>query len=166
MRNAGHARISWTESLGGATLAVVMLLGGAACAKPQAAAPGEVDALVASGDTVGLAHLAERQCSAQPSSARQTCYEDYFVHLAGSDRVHVALGALAALAAEHADIQREGHGYTHIIGIRAWHPGADVARDLPQLHGPVPVWLLPRRNPGVPDPGWQRRLGTGGRAVQ
>jgi hypothetical protein len=127
MRNAGHARIRWTESLGGATLAAVMLLGGAACAKPQAATPGEVDALVAKSDTVGLAHLAERQCGAQPGGAKQTCYEDYFVHLAGSDRVHVALGALAALAAEHSDIQRDGHGYTHIIGIRAWHPGADVA---------------------------------------
>ena len=41
--------------------------------------------------------------------------------------MHVALGALAALAAEHSDIQRDGHGYTHVIGIRAWHPGADVA---------------------------------------
>ena len=27
----------------------------------------------------------------------------------------------------HPDIQRDGHGYTHVIGIRAWHAGADVA---------------------------------------
>jgi hypothetical protein len=107
-------------------IAAILLLGGAACARPQVAGAAEIDAMATKGDTVGLAHLAERECSGKSSEAKQTCYEDYFVKLARSDRVRVALGALGALAADYPEIQRDGHGYTHVIGIRAWHPGADV----------------------------------------
>ena len=129
MPNAGPGNSSPTVTrrrLGTAAVAAILLLAGAACARPQAAASGDIDAMAAKGDTVGLAHLAERECQAKSAEAKQTCYEDYFVKLARSDRVRVALGALAALAADYPDIQREGHGYTHVIGIRAWHPGADV----------------------------------------
>jgi hypothetical protein len=106
--------------------AAVLLLGGAACARPQAATTAGIDAMAAKGDTLGLAHQAEGECRGKTSEAEQTCYEDYFVKLARSDRVHVALGALAALAADHPEVARDGHGYTHVIGIRAWHTGADV----------------------------------------
>lgn len=118
---AGRERSSAT-----ALLAAVLLLGGAACARPQVASPAAIDAMATAGDTVGLAHLAERECVGKSSEAQQTCYEDYFVKLARSDRVRVALGALAALAAKHPDVALDGHGYTHVIGIRAWQPGADV----------------------------------------
>jgi hypothetical protein len=131
MRSAGLASRRGIDPMKGAlttALATMLLIAGAACAKPQAAMPGEVDALVAKGDTVGLARLAERECRGM-GAGTQTCYEDYFVRLAGSDRVHIALGALAALADRHKDIQRDGHGYTHVIGIRAWKPGANV-RDI------------------------------------
>ncbi len=110
-----------------ASLATLLMLGWTACAKPQAATVAEVDAMAAHGDTVGLAHLASRECLGRNAEGKQTCYEDFFVRLARSDRVHVALGALAALAAEHPEIARDGHGYTHVIGIRAWHAGADVS---------------------------------------
>ena len=122
MRNAGHASRRITALIGAA-----LLLFGVACARPQVAAADEIDALAAKGDTVALARAAERECVGKAAEAAQTCYEDYFVKLARSDRVAVALGALAALAANHSDIQRDGHGYTHVIGIRAWQPGADVA---------------------------------------
>jgi hypothetical protein len=127
MLNAGHEKTKLNSLVGRAVLAVMLLVGGAACAKPQTASTAEINALVAARDTVGLARLADRECAPRSGAAKQTCYEDYFVRLAGTERVHVALGALAALAAVHPDIQRDGHGYTHVIGIRAWHPGADVA---------------------------------------
>ena len=106
--------------------AALLLVFGAACARPQVAAPAEMDALAIKGDTTALARQAERECAGKRAEAEQTCYEDYFVRLARSDRVKVALGALAALAARHPEVQREGHGFTHVIGIRAWHNGADV----------------------------------------
>lgn len=127
MQNAGREKSQWNRPTGRAVLAVMLLLGGAACARPQTATKAEIDAAAGKRDTVALARLAERECTPRNGAAKQTCYEDYFVRLAGSDRVHVALGALSALAAVHPDIQRDGHGYTHVIGIRAWHPGADVA---------------------------------------
>jgi hypothetical protein len=129
MPNAGPARSSRTGPVRCATtalLAAALLLGGAACARPQVAGAAEIDAMATRGDTAGLAHLAERECADKAAEAQQTCFEDYFVKLARSDRVRVALGALAALAANYPDVARDGHGYTHVIGIRAWHPGADV----------------------------------------
>ncbi len=104
-----------------------LLTGTAACARPQAATAADIERMVAARDTVGLAREAERECSRPVIGGTPACYEDFFVHLARSDRVHVALGALAALAARHSDVERDGHSYTHIIGIRAWHPGADVS---------------------------------------
>lgn len=108
-------------------LAATLLLIGAGCARPQAATKNEIESLAARGDTVALAKAAEAECSHKPTAAQQTCYEDYFVRLAGSERVKVALGALAELASHHPEVQREGHGYTHVIGIRAWKPGANVS---------------------------------------
>ena len=98
-----------------------------ACARPQAATPEQIDALARKGDTVALAKQAAAACDPVAAADRQNCYEDYFVKLARSDRVHLALGALATLAADNHDIERDGHSYTHVIGIRAWHTGADVA---------------------------------------
>jgi len=95
MQNAGHERSEWSSPTGRAVLAVMLLLGGAACARPQAATKAEIDAAAARRDTVALARLAERECTPRSGAAKQTCYEDYFVRLAGSDRVHVALGALS-----------------------------------------------------------------------
>ncbi len=129
MPNAGRESSSPTGSKRSAVtvaLAAALLLGGAACARPQAAGAVEIDAMATKGDTVGLARLAERECKGRAAEARQTCYEDYFVTLARSDRVRVALGALASLAADHPEVARDGHGYTHVIGIRAWQPGGDV----------------------------------------
>ena len=167
MPNAGHEKSSWNSPMRRAALAVGLLVGGASCAKPQAASTAEIDALAATRDTVALARLAERECAdTSASAARQTCYEDYFVKLARSDRVHVALGALAALAAAHPDIQRDGHGYTHVIGIRAWHPGADVAAIFRSCTGLFQSGLLSRRDPGVPDGRRVGRFDAVGEAVR
>jgi hypothetical protein len=127
MPNAGRARNSFAGGMTTVMLSAALLIGGAACARPQVAGTAEIDAAAAKGDTVTLAHFAERECKGKTSEAEQTCYEDYFTKLARSDRVAVALGALATLASDHPEVQRDGHGYTHVIGIRAWHPGADVS---------------------------------------
>ena len=122
MRTAGLESRSRT-----ALFAATLILLGAGCARPQVAGVAEIDALAAKGDTVALAKAAERECVGKKGEAEQTCFEDYFVKLARSDRVAVALGSLAALAADHPEVQRDGHGYTHVIGIRAWKDGADVS---------------------------------------
>ena len=130
MPNAGPGSRSLTppmRRIRTGLFAVALILLGAGCARPQVAGAAELDALAAKGDTAALAKTAERECVGKTSEAEQTCYEDYFVKLARSDRVAVALGSLAALAANHPQVQREGHGYTHVIGIRAWKDGADVA---------------------------------------
>jgi len=85
--------------------------------------------LVATGDTVALARLAEEQCRGNLArEARQTCYENYFVALSDSGRVRLALGALTVLADRDEKVQADGHVYTHIVGIRAWAPGRDVGK--------------------------------------
>ncbi len=106
------------------TLAAILACGSALPA-PQMRA--KIDGLAAQGDSLGLAKLAAQQCEHGSNSAKQNCYEEYFVAVASSDRVRLALGALAALAQAHPEVGLEGHGYTHVIGIRAWKPGMDVA---------------------------------------
>lgn len=118
---------SLTKLSRGGVAVALLLLGVVGCARSQKASPAEMDALAAKGDTVGLAHLADQECHAKSGDALRKCYEDYFVALARSDRVHVALGALSLAATQHVEVQAEGHNYTHVIGIRAWHDGADVA---------------------------------------
>lgn len=102
-----------------------------ACAAQAPLAPEalrlRVDSLATAGDTTGLATLAHQQCPADSAEVRRTCLEDYFVALAADGRTTMALGALARLGKAHTDVEREGHGYTHVIGIRAWRPGGDVA---------------------------------------
>ena len=109
----------------------LLVAGASACGARGALSQEEmrtrVDALVAQGDSFGLARLAARQCNQGPASGKVTCYEEYFVSVAGSDRVRLALGALAALAKDHPEVALDGHGYTHVIGIRAWKPDLDVA---------------------------------------
>ena len=114
-------------------LVLCLCLAGVACAaqKPPlapAALTATMDTLATRGDTSGLALLAQRQCTSDSAEVRRTCLEDYFVGLAANGRTAVALGALAELGKEHEDVERDGHGYTHVIGIRAWAPGGDVSK--------------------------------------
>ena len=112
-----------------APVAGVLLL---ACASPEPLPEPEltarVDQLAAAADTTALAALAQRQCGRLDGEARQTCYEDFFVALSGKERVRVALGALAVLARTEKKVEADGHGYTHVIGIKAWEPGMDVVK--------------------------------------
>lgn len=119
-------RAAWTVGV-----AVVTCLVGAACAAQTPLTPtalsATIDTLATRGDSAGLATLAHRQCRSDSTEVRRTCLEDFFVGLAANGRTGMALGALAQLGKAHEDVEREGHGYTHVIGIRAWKPGDDVS---------------------------------------
>jgi len=104
--------------------AAIMLSSG--CSAPLA--PQDVQArlesLAAQSDTAGLVSLANGQCKGEE---RPSCLEDFFLTLAANKRVALALGALERLGAGDENVVRDGHGLTHVIGIRAWKPGDDVA---------------------------------------
>lgn len=108
-----------------AFLAATLVFGACSPLPPQALRE-KIDALAAAGDTSALADLALRQCRPLEGDARQACLEDFFLTLASGKRVRLALGALELLSAKDGDVVREGHGFTHVIGIRAWKPGDDV----------------------------------------
>lgn len=107
-------------------LVAAIACGSRAQAVSQEALPFRLDTLAARGDTAALAALADAQCPGDKAT-RQSCLENFFVTLAGKGRIAVSLGALAKLGAQDEDVARDGHGYTHVIGIRAWKPGDDVA---------------------------------------
>ncbi len=112
----------------GALISLCVLV--VACAAQAPLAPevlqARMDSLATTGDTLALATLADHQCRRDSTEARQTCLEDYFVSLAANGRTRIALGALERLGAEDESVARDGHGYTHVIGIRSWRPGDDV----------------------------------------
>src|SRR5262245_38229192 len=101
------------------SLAVVIGLATACGSKPamsQGDLKTKMSSLAASSDSSALAQLAWTQCG--KISDQRTCIEDFFVSLAGSDRVSLALGSLAMMAKDHPEVEHDGHGYTHVIGIR------------------------------------------------
>jgi len=97
--------------------------------------PERMSRLAEAGDTVALADLALAQCRHLDGVDRQSCYEDYFVALSDSGRVTLALGALDALADRDGRVKADGHVYTHVIGIKAWTPGRDVATVFASCNG-------------------------------
>ncbi len=111
----------------------LFLLAGVACGqrfggklRPEELAE-RLGPLVTAGDTTALATLAVQQCRGGPADSSRACYEDYFLQLAKGERVRLALGALEQLGKRDPQVERDGHGYTHVIGIRAWKPGDDVS---------------------------------------
>lgn len=118
--------------------------------EPDAAFRARVDSAIASTDTNRLALLAEARCASLDNEARQNCYEDYFLALADSGRVSLALGALEHLGRLRPEVESDGHSLTHVIGIRAWKPGDDVAEVFKSCtslyqsgcyHGVIQSWL-------------------------
>lgn len=111
-------------------LCPLVLLTGTACAHaqlPETELSAKMEQLATAGDTVGLASLAKRQCSGSNADSSRQCYENYFLALAKGERVRLSLGALERLGKEDPQVARDGHSYTHVIGIRAWKPGDDVS---------------------------------------
>jgi hypothetical protein len=112
------------------------LLGLAAACRAQGQATAQqIEAAATRGDTVALARLAERSCDVSGADKRRSCYEQWFLSLASHNRVTLALGALAELGSRNHEVERDGHGYTHIIGIRSWKPGDDVAQAFRACNG-------------------------------
>jgi hypothetical protein len=118
--------------------------------EPAAAFQARVDSAIATTDTAQLASLAEARCASMDNTDRQSCYEDYFLALADSGRVSLALGALEHLGRLRPEVEADGHSLTHVIGIRAWKPGDDVAEVFKSCtslfqsgcyHGVIQSWL-------------------------
>lgn len=86
-------------------------------------------------DTVRLGKLIRRQCKGVTLAERQQCYEAFFLDLSASGGVPMALGALAVLGGLDPWVEANGHVYTHLIGIRAWQPGRDVAKVFASCNG-------------------------------
>lgn len=107
---------------------VIVLLGLATVAGRSLLAGGQeqvsVAELVRRGDSLGLGAWASRQCRGPEEKG---CYESFFEGLTRDGHVRIALGALAELARRNQDVEREGHVFTHVIGITAWTPGRDLA---------------------------------------
>ncbi|HET9134872.1 MAG TPA: hypothetical protein VFN90_11240 [Gemmatimonadales bacterium] len=82
---------------------------------------------IATGDTTRLADLVADRCDLETADAKRDCLEATFLAIADSGRVRLALGTLAALGAGDRSVEAHGHSLTHVIGIRAWRPGDDVA---------------------------------------
>jgi hypothetical protein len=135
--------------------ALIVLLSLTACGsnlaqEPAAAFRARVDSAIAATDTAQLASLAEARCASLDNVERQSCYEDYFLALADSGRVSLALGALEHLGRLRPEVESDGHSLTHVIGIRAWKPGDDVAQVFKSCtslfqsgcyHGVIQSWL-------------------------
>lgn len=135
--------------------ALIVLFTLAACSpnlaqEPAAAFAARVDSAIVRADTAQLASLAESRCASLDNEARATCYEDYFLALADSGRVSLALGALEHLGRLRPEVEADGHSLTHVIGIRAWQPGDDVAAVFKSCtslfqsgcyHGVIQSWL-------------------------
>jgi hypothetical protein len=106
----------------------LLLLGCGALSRPlpEADLIQRVEQLASASDSAGLADLAERQCRGLEGEDRQKCFEDYFLTLSSEGRVRIALAALSVLGERDRKIAADGHGLTHVIGIKAWQPGRDV----------------------------------------
>jgi len=115
----------------------IFLLASTGCAQklPPTELATKLEQLATAGDTAALAKLAARQCSGGNADSSRQCYEDYFLELAKGERVQLSLGALARLGKDDPQVERDGHGYTHVIGIRAWKPGDDVSAKFRSCNG-------------------------------
>ncbi|MEP6590672.1 MAG: hypothetical protein ABJC19_05775 [Gemmatimonadota bacterium] len=113
-----------------ALLVPLFLLTSSACGQSKLStteATSRMEQLATAGDTAGLASLARTQCRTADADSSRQCYEDYFLALAKGERVRLSLGALERLGKSDPQVERDGHSYTHVIGIRAWKPGDDVS---------------------------------------
>jgi hypothetical protein len=109
-------------------LALVVACGPNLAQEPAAEFQARVAHAISAGDTAQLAVLAEQRCASLATDPRRDCYEDFFLTLADSGRVRLALGALDRLGNARREVIADGHSLTHVIGIRAWKPGDDVAQ--------------------------------------
>jgi hypothetical protein len=92
--------------------ALIVLLSLTACGsnlaqEPAAAFRARVDSAIAATDTAQLASLAEARCASLDNVERQSCYEDYFLALADSGRVSLALGALEHLGRLRPEVESD-----------------------------------------------------------
>ena len=67
------------------------------------------------------------ECEPRRGDGKQDCYERLLLDELGRGGVDAALTMLAALGAADLDVERDGHVYTHAIGIEAYSPDLPMA---------------------------------------
>ena len=81
---------------------------------------------IAANDSAAVAAAARERCGSLAGKPRRACFEDVLLQLVKQDRVRLAMGALDLLGQRDPEIRRNGHDYSHIVGINAWAPGKDL----------------------------------------
>lgn len=102
------------------------------------------------GDSLELASKAVTRCRLLRGKAKSDCYEEVLLALVKERRIRLAMGTLARIGELDADVRRNGHDYSHVVGISAWRPGQDLADAYEQCtelfqsgcyHGVIQVYL-------------------------
>ena len=78
------------------------------------------------GDSVKIAEMARDRCRLLMGKRRRTCYEEILLALVERGEVHLAMTSLSRLGQLDNVIPKNGHDFTHVVGINAWAPGKDV----------------------------------------
>jgi hypothetical protein len=108
-----------------ATLAVLRAQGALFPGEDRASRPLDLTAR-ADADSARVASLARARCRLLSGAERRACLQEFLLALVEQGRVRLAIGTLGRLGARDGRIRREGHEYSHVIGINAWRPGKDL----------------------------------------
>ncbi len=99
-------------------LSAVLGLSLAGCAGESANLPADASPFV---------RAAVEECATLSRASKTDCYQGHFLARLGESGVREALTALEAVAAVDVDVERDGHVYTHAIGITSYTPDINVS---------------------------------------
>jgi hypothetical protein len=108
-----------------ATLGVLRAQGALFPGEDRASRPPDVTGH-SDADSARVASLARARCRLLSGAERRACLQEFLLALVEQGRVRLAIGTLGRLGAGDRRIRREGHEYSHVIGINAWQPGKDL----------------------------------------
>jgi hypothetical protein len=77
-------------------------------------------------DSAQVASIVRARCRLLSGDERRACVQEFLLALVEQGRVRLAIGTLGRLGARDRGIRRDGHEYSHVIGINAWQPGKDL----------------------------------------
>jgi hypothetical protein len=78
-------------------------------------------------DAPPVVRAAVEECASLGRESKTDCYQGHFLARLDQSGVREALSALEAVAAVDVDVERDGHVYTHAIGITSYSPEVDVS---------------------------------------
>ena len=78
-------------------------------------------------DAPPVVRAAVEECATLDRESKTDCYQGHFLARLEQSGVREALSALEAVAAVDVDVERDGHVYTHAIGITSYSADVDVS---------------------------------------